>query len=433
MDQGAIPLVRTEHHHIGKRSAHLQLLAPSKDITLDWHFPDGKIRSFQYTHGDTSYVNLEPLQSHGLLLSRRQICVERGDSRSALNLDFRHNDVYQAAKEEWHNPGLLFVLEDESCHEGRNIRSVYRSLDTIFDDANLSMEIAADDLSFGPYEAEAAHSVTILTGSLASLKQRHPDSRFYLTQRLNAGISERLSKREDPLSETKETLEDGDELPEKIENPIDPDDLDADKIIDEVKNLTMDGLGKVLDGLEKIGFSFTIPMPIDFEGNLNQTTHPGREMTYGSDENRKPITTTHGHGEPWPNITLVDSYAKVHLEVRAVISFNIKGATDLLQDGGEDGFDSSMTNMFGENSMADFYVEVEAMEDLAIRLQAELAGTVGFLGFCIVFLYPYGTFGCSAGPLIDDDALQWDVPRIPTGPDIKTKFSNLGGVNGFGA
>ena len=38
MDEGAIPLVRTEHHHIGKRSAHLQLLAPTNNITLDWSF-----------------------------------------------------------------------------------------------------------------------------------------------------------------------------------------------------------------------------------------------------------------------------------------------------------------------------------------------------------------------------------------------------------
>jgi hypothetical protein len=87
---------------------------------------DGKVRSFQYTHGNRLYVNLELLQTHDLLLSRRLICVETDSGRSVLNLDFRHNDTYQAAKQQWQSPGLLFVIEDESCHEGPNIRSVYR-------------------------------------------------------------------------------------------------------------------------------------------------------------------------------------------------------------------------------------------------------------------------------------------------------------------
>jgi hypothetical protein len=37
-DPGAIPLVRIEHRHVGKRSAYLQLLPPTKDINLDWQF-----------------------------------------------------------------------------------------------------------------------------------------------------------------------------------------------------------------------------------------------------------------------------------------------------------------------------------------------------------------------------------------------------------
>jgi hypothetical protein len=86
---------------------------------------DGKIRSFQYTHGDTSYVNLESLQTYDLLLSHRPLCVGTDSERSVLNLDFRYNDTYEAAKQRWHS-GILFVIEDESCHEGSNIRSVYR-------------------------------------------------------------------------------------------------------------------------------------------------------------------------------------------------------------------------------------------------------------------------------------------------------------------
>ncbi|KAF2441002.1 hypothetical protein P171DRAFT_446919 [Karstenula rhodostoma CBS 690.94] len=427
MDHGAIPLVRTEHHHIGKRSAHLQLVVPRKDITLDWQFPDGNIRSFQYTHGNGSYVNLEPLQSHGLLLSRRQLCAEREDSRSVVNLDFRYNDTYKAAKESWQDPGLLFVVEDGSCHEGPNIRSVYRSEGMTFDDASLSMEISAENLSFGPYEAEAAHSVTIFTGSFASLKKRDPALRFYLTPRLKTGISEHLSKRENPLEDIENPLED-------IENPLKGDGNPLAELEKEFKEVTLEGIADILDGLEKSGFSLNKSVSIDFDHNLNETTHIGKNRTYGAAENRVPILKSSGHGEIWPNLTLVNSYAKVHLDVRAVISFSIKGAADLLRDGGEDGFDASMKDIF-KDSLTDFYVEVEATEDLAIRLQAELAGTLGFVGSCTAFLYPPEDMACSVGPLVSGDLFMWDLPAAgdPSGKSNKHKFSDIAGINGFGA
>lgn len=52
------------------------------------------------------------------------------------------------------------------------------------------------------------------------------------------------------------------------------------------------------------------------------------------------------YGEPWPNITLMDSYAKVHLEVRAEASFNIKGAADRFNIDGYNGFYAPMKDIF---------------------------------------------------------------------------------------
>jgi hypothetical protein len=81
----AAPLVRIDHHHVGKRDLHHELFAPTRDIVLDWIFSklcsrlyskvhlahnafsgDGKIQSYHYEHNNSSYINLEPLQSHGM-------------------------------------------------------------------------------------------------------------------------------------------------------------------------------------------------------------------------------------------------------------------------------------------------------------------------------------------------------------------------------
>lgn len=89
---------------------------------------DNRIRSFEYSHEDRSYVNLEQLQSHDIILDRRPICTKDNTAldRSILRIDFRYEDAYYNAKQQWAEPDLLFVIQDESCHVGPNTRSVYR-------------------------------------------------------------------------------------------------------------------------------------------------------------------------------------------------------------------------------------------------------------------------------------------------------------------
>jgi hypothetical protein len=295
-----------------------------------------------------------------------------------------------------------------------------RSDNITFNDANSCMEIDAENLSFGPYEAGSAHSVTIFTGSLASLKKQGSSSHFYLTRRMKTGVSQHLSKRDGILDNFEDKLGGKD-------NPLKDyeDNFEVDDVLDEAEQFATDKISNILEKLEKIGFNFNESASIDFEDNLNETTYHGKNMSYGPDEYRKPILEADGHGEIWPNITLVDSYAKVHLEVSAVISFNIKEAVGSLK--GDNEFDDSMKNMF-ENSLADFYVQVEAKEDLAIRLQAEFMMTLGMSTFCIVFLYPYGDLSCSIGPVLNNDLFQWSHPNNPTGKTNKKVTPNLYGV-----
>jgi hypothetical protein len=80
-----------------------------------------------YEHGNTSYINLESLQEHGLLLDHRPLCAEtEPNTKSNLTLDFNDLNAYETAKQAWSEPGLLFVVQDDSCHEAPKHRSVYK-------------------------------------------------------------------------------------------------------------------------------------------------------------------------------------------------------------------------------------------------------------------------------------------------------------------
>jgi hypothetical protein len=283
------------------------------------------------------------------------------------------------------------------------------------------MEIDAENLSFGPYEVESAHSVIIFTGSPASLKKQE-SSHFYLTPRLKTGISQLLSKRGNPFKDIKESLG-GDDGPLKEVK----DELKGEKegLLEDVKELPKEGMENILEGLEDIT-NFNKSISIDFDKNLNETTHNGKDMTYSSKEDRKPILSSTGHGQIWPNITLVDSHAKVHLEVSAVVGFNISGAAGLVDKGL--GLERSSKEVF-EESLTDFYIQMETVEDMDVRFQMEFEGTVGVAGHCKLFLFPTGSFACTAGPMINNDLFSYSVEGIPAGNDIKHHSENSFGVS----
>lgn len=81
-----------------------------------------------FRHKYHSYINLERFEP--LLHSQDDLCSEaydENDCSAHLVLRFRDARHYTAAKEAWKDRAdLLFLLEHESCFEGRDTRSVYK-------------------------------------------------------------------------------------------------------------------------------------------------------------------------------------------------------------------------------------------------------------------------------------------------------------------
>ncbi|KAF2112343.1 hypothetical protein BDV96DRAFT_602269 [Lophiotrema nucula] len=145
-----VALSRTHHHHVNKRDSLQELFQPSNEILFDYVDPEtGKIHSYTWSHDKKSYVNLKHLQSHGRLLPGRQLCVgPDASNRTTLNLDFDDFPGYATAKKLWNRDDLLFVIEDESCYEGRGLRSVCQGNKITLNDQKLQMEIEAQHKTF---------------------------------------------------------------------------------------------------------------------------------------------------------------------------------------------------------------------------------------------------------------------------------------------
>jgi hypothetical protein len=86
------------------------------------------VHSFHWTHNELSYVNLEDLQTYSHISSSIPVCSQPdSNNNTVLDLRFTNYPAYVAAKRAWSGrDDLLMVIEDESCFEGKNLRSVYR-------------------------------------------------------------------------------------------------------------------------------------------------------------------------------------------------------------------------------------------------------------------------------------------------------------------
>lgn len=315
---------------------------------------------------------------------------------------------------------------------------ILSSEEIVFNDHVLSIQIAAEDLSFGPYEAEAAHKVTITTGSFESLKKRHSAEPFYLTPRTNMSALRRLLKRQldDPIPGLKNPIEEipnkiddpTEDLPDKIQKPIeDIPDKAGNKVEELNKNLEEAGsewLHGMLEKLEdKLAFNFNKTVNIDFDANYNKTTLEAKnDRQKVNDPGDNPLVAA------LPKVTLIDSYASVHLAVTVVVTFGIKDAVKQLED--ED-MGESLKKMF-EDSLENMYVEVETTDDFHVQLQAEIVQSYGGSAFCQMFLFPEpGVWGCSVGPSKNKQLIQWDTPGSEK-ENLKYEYANMFGIDGLG-
>lgn len=82
------------------------------------------MQTYTLTHDDLHYVHVERFEH--LLRIGVGLCASRADT-TALKLAFLNEDSFVAARQVWeHRDDLLFVLEDPTCFEGPEWRSVYR-------------------------------------------------------------------------------------------------------------------------------------------------------------------------------------------------------------------------------------------------------------------------------------------------------------------
>ncbi|KAF2876586.1 hypothetical protein BDV95DRAFT_231205 [Massariosphaeria phaeospora] len=331
VDSVVTPLVRIAHHHIGRRENHHEIFWPKDEIVLDYQFRDGKIQSYNYVHQKSIYVNLEQLQTHSLLLDDRQLCVAQSTpNRTTLNLDFRHQDSYMMARQAWRK-GLLFVVEDDSCHEEEGVRSVYRADRLFFNDTALSVDIDAADRRFGPYEADTAKRVQVLTGPLRQLKKRDSEQKYYVTPRIKRGIHELVKKRS---TDSTNELPGLDIIPTGILPSNIPDFTSA---IPGLDPTSLPGVGDIFDTLstfaEATGWHLNKTMNIRVEKNFDGTDgseHSRIELTKGFREAVPDVSI--------PKVTLVDTYAKMDLDITVGMSWNIKNSyehitTDNVEEG----------------------------------------------------------------------------------------------------
>lgn len=288
-----------------------------------------------------------------------------------------------------------------------------------------------EHLNFGPYGAEATHNVTIHTGSFRQLKKRSK-SQFYLTSRLERGITGHLQKRcmqgednscrqiEDLGSLNKHAdmipslpiiddlpgatkLTDVVSLPTEIaKKPIETvEDYFGGDSNDLLENIKKFGLDKMHDLFEEIeeatSFRFNKTMNIEFEGNFDGS-HSSKERMQIGEDLAKYISL--------PNITLINTYAKANLDIGVGVTFNIVGAADKIFGGD---VSEGLKGAF-EDSIEDLYVQAEAVEDLHIRLQAEIQGSAGAYVVCLVWFYPDpGAYSCTVSPVIQNNVYAYDV------------------------
>ncbi|KAF2687671.1 hypothetical protein K458DRAFT_401146 [Lentithecium fluviatile CBS 122367] len=232
------------------------------------------------------------------------------------------------------------------------------------------------------YELFKTSSELYFTRSSHLVRSRcaiRPDQR-----RLDSPIDDITGPITTPIEDSKEKIED--DVKDKIDDTVDEFKDFGEELVHDLEEF---GIDKMHDMLEKIeeatSFRFNMSDNISFDGNFDG-----------------------GHGSKEGRIELIDAYANVDLEVGVGMAFSIVGAADALIDGDSmDGVDDTL-----KKSLTDLYVQVEAVEDLDIRLQGEVVGKMGASASCSVWIFPDpGAFACQAGPIIGNNLCQYPVNK----------------------
>ncbi|KAJ9639981.1 hypothetical protein H2199_006214 [Coniosporium tulheliwenetii] len=114
------------------------LFEPTTSVTLDYIEEDYEVTqrsvyTLVLSHNSSRYVDLEQLEF--LLTPQERICspLARNDESTRVTLPFLELDAYHTARRTWESRSdMLFVIEDESCFNGKGVRSMYKSRSLTF-------------------------------------------------------------------------------------------------------------------------------------------------------------------------------------------------------------------------------------------------------------------------------------------------------------
>ncbi|KAF2821325.1 hypothetical protein CC86DRAFT_411023 [Ophiobolus disseminans] len=124
------------------------------------------VQTFTFEHKNATYVNLELLQAHGLTI---------------LSISFKDHGSYNRAKQHWQDGSdLLFVVEDASCIEVEDVRSIYSANSVSFSDdvpgVPVAVQIRATHKRFALDEPDTAMTLEIASQTIESTVERRYDT-----------------------------------------------------------------------------------------------------------------------------------------------------------------------------------------------------------------------------------------------------------------
>lgn len=93
----------------------------------DYEVTQRSVYTLVLSHNSSRYVDLEQLEF--LLTPQERICspLARNDESTRVTLPFLELDAYHTARRTWESRSdMLFVIEDESCFNGKGVRSMYK-------------------------------------------------------------------------------------------------------------------------------------------------------------------------------------------------------------------------------------------------------------------------------------------------------------------
>jgi hypothetical protein len=319
------------------------------------------------------------------------------------------------------------------------------SMSFLHEPGALSVQITARHKEFGPEEPVTGSDMTVRVGSLRKLHSlaRKP---FRMGRRLKRDIIPDVGK----ILSKPGGDNGGFPIPSQIVDHIKPDSLisEAVSIATGLGSNILSQAASIGQGLaEKLekGLPINHTHSIRMHHNINSETHQ-------IDESRKDIT---GGAKQWltvlPQITFIDSYAEIDLDVHFVFQMGIANKIKDAFGESKDDYESMLEERGGiGNVIANAYVEVEAMEDVSVQLQVEVVLPAGAILFCSLYLFPVPDFfDCvplvKAGPALvaakppttpGRDKSPTDTHKIDKVTNWVTKRAggnkNKGGTNGAG-